>query len=141
MCNDLLYIYRHIHTYIHTHIHTYIHTYIHTHIHTYIHTHIHTYTHTYKHFDMLSTLKTEVGCWRTSTILQSVTIHHSISYTYTYCYNMQQILLCTVTTEKAAKHIATRKIRKWPHRETFNASSRYCVNLWIKRRGSVHLKN
>jgi len=37
-----------------------------------------------------------------------------------------------VTIEKAAKHIATSKIRKWPHRETFSASSSCCMNLWMK---------
>jgi len=37
-----------------------------------------------------------------------------------------------VTIEKAAKHIVTSKSRKWPHRETFSASSSCCMNLWMK---------
>jgi hypothetical protein len=43
--------------------------------------------------------------------------------------NMQLFLYSTVTAEKAAKHIVTSKIRKWPHRETFSASSICCMNL------------
>jgi len=45
---------------------------------------------------------------------------------------MQQFLYCTVTRENAAKHIATSTIRKWPHRETFSASSKCCMNLRFK---------
>jgi len=37
---------------------------------------------------------------------------------------MQQFLYCTVTAENAQKHIVTSTIRKWPHRETFSASSK-----------------
>ena len=47
-------------------------------------------------------------------------------------YNILQFLYCTVTAEKAAKHIVTSIIKKWPHREILNASSSCCVNLWIK---------
>jgi hypothetical protein len=43
------------------------------------------------------------------------------------------VLYCTVTAEKALKHIVASTIRKWPHRGTFSISSRCCVNLWIKR--------
>jgi len=53
---------------------------------------------------------------------------------------MQQFLYCTVTAEKAVKHIVASKIRKWPHRETFSASSRWCRNLWIRGTNSVHWK-
>jgi hypothetical protein len=38
----------------------------------------------------------------------------------------------TVTAEKAAKHIVASIIRKWPHRETFSASSRCGMNLSVK---------
>ena len=41
------------------------------------------------------------------------------------------VRLLTITTEKAAKHIVASIIRKWPHRETFSASSSCCMNLWI----------
>jgi len=53
---------------------------------------------------------------------------------------MQHFLYCTVTRENAAKHIATSVIRKWPHKETFSASSRYCMNLWIRGTISVYWK-
>jgi hypothetical protein len=43
-----------------------------------------------------------------------------------------QFLYCTVTTENAASHIVASIIRKWPHRETFSASSSCCMNLWIR---------
>ena len=43
---------------------------------------------------------------------------------------LQNLLYCTVTTEKAAVHIVTSKIRKWPQREKFSASSSCCMNLW-----------
>jgi hypothetical protein len=55
------------------------------------------------------------------------------------CYIMQQFLYCTVTTEKAAKHIVASKIRKWPHRGTFSASSRLCTYLYMRRRGIIKL--
>jgi len=45
---------------------------------------------------------------------------------------MQQFLYCTVTREKAVKHNAANTIRKWPHRETFRASSSCCMNLRFK---------
>jgi len=53
---------------------------------------------------------------------------------------MQQFLYCTVTAEKAVKHIVASNIRKWPHRETFSASSRCCMNLWIRGTGFITLK-
>jgi len=40
---------------------------------------------------------------------------------------MQQFINCTVTIEKAAKHIATNTIRKCPHRQIFSASSSCCM--------------
>jgi len=40
---------------------------------------------------------------------------------------MHQFLYCTVTAEKAVKHIVASKIRKWPHRETLSAFSRCCM--------------
>jgi hypothetical protein len=49
-----------------------------------------------------------------------------------------KFLYCTVTTEKAAKHIVASKSIKCPHRETFSASSSCCMNLSI-RRGKVKL--
>ena len=61
------------------------------------------------------------------------TKRHISSFTILYCSNMQQFLYCTVTAEKAVKHIAASKIRKWPHREAFSALSRCCMNLCFKR--------
>jgi len=49
------------------------------------------------------------------------------------CYRWQKFLYCTVTTEKAVKHIAANRTRKWPHRPIFSASSRCCMYLWMKR--------
>ena len=63
---------------------------------------------------------------------------HFYSANNFYCYNMQHFLYRTVTKEKAAKQIVTSVITKWPHRETFSASSSCCINLWIK--GTVHRK-
>ena len=48
----------------------------------------------------------------------------------------ENFLYFTVTTEKAAKHIPTSVIRKWPHRETFSVSSSCCMNLWIRGKGA-----
>ena len=45
---------------------------------------------------------------------------------------MQQFLYCTVTAEKAEKHMVASAIRKWPHRETFRASSSCCMYLRLK---------
>jgi len=51
-------------------------------------------------------------------------------YTHTYIFAEESIkIYCTVTIEKAAKHIAASIIRKWPHRETFSASSSWRMNL------------
>ena len=45
-------------------------------------------------------------------------------------FSMKKVLLnCTVTTEKAAMHIAASEIRKKPHTETFKVSSSCCINL------------
>jgi hypothetical protein len=48
-------------------------------------------------------------------------------------YLWQNFLYCTVTTEKAAKHIAASRTRKWPHRPIFSTSSRCCMYLWMSR--------
>jgi hypothetical protein len=50
-----------------------------------------------------------------------------------YGYRWQQILYCTVTVEKAPKHIVANRTRKWPHRPIFRVSSRCCMYLWMRR--------
>jgi len=58
-----------------------------------------------------------------------------LKHVYMYAFEEQSInAYCTVTIEKAVKHIATSIIRKWPHRETFSASSSWRMNLWMKTR-------
>ena len=57
----------------------------------------------------------------------------SKKYVSLQCYRWQQFLYCTVTTEKAAKHIAANMTRKWPHRPIFSASSSCCMYLWMRR--------
>jgi len=69
---------------------------------------------------------------KTFSRLHGVTFHKTIVYSW---YNMQQILYCTVTSEKAARQIVTSVNRKWPHREIFSTSSSCCMNLWIWRKG------
>jgi hypothetical protein len=78
----------------------------------------------------LSTMKSQLQRCRMCSILHCVTFKKSVSL---YCCRWQQILYCTVTTEKAAKHIVANRTRKWPHRPIFSASSRCCMNLWMRR--------
>jgi len=101
--------------------------------HTYTHTHTHKHMQTYMDLDKLSILKIYVRCWFTSTIIQSVTFQQR-------CYNTQKFLYRTVTAEKATIHIVDSKIRKWPHRETFSASSSCCMNLWIRGKSTLYWK-
>ena len=72
-----LYIYIYIRARAHTHTHA--RTYTHTHIYIYIFTHI------YINVDILSIWKIEAEYYCKSTTLQSVTIHHSLSYNVTKC--------------------------------------------------------
>jgi hypothetical protein len=65
---------------------------------------------------------------------------HNSSFRILQCKDMQQFLYCTVTREKAQKHIVASTNRKWPHRETFRTSSRYCMNLWVRGTHSVQWK-
>jgi hypothetical protein len=102
----------------------------------YIYRHTHTYVHIYI-FRYVIYLEN----WgRLLTHIYHNSKRHNSSSLNLYCYNIQQILLCTVTAEKAAKHTATSNIKKWPHRQTFSASSRYCMNLWIRGTCLVHWK-
>jgi hypothetical protein len=126
MSNVLLYVYKYIYIYIYLFI--YICIYIYT------HTYLYTHTHTFRYVIYLK------NRGRMLTHIYHNTKRHNSSFNIlrVYCYNMQQILLFTVTAEKAVKHIATSKIRKWPHRQTLSASSSCCMNLWIRRTVSEH---
>ena len=48
------------------------------------------------------------------------------------CIIFQNLLYCTATIEKAAKHNVASRIRKCPHRPIFSASSSCCMNLQIR---------
>jgi hypothetical protein len=65
-----------------------------------------------------------------TTVPQGSEIPEGLMNNAVYAFAEESIQVnCTVTTEKAAKHIVTSKISKWPHRETFSASSIFCTYL------------
>jgi hypothetical protein len=104
----------------------------------YIDMYIYTYTNTHKHINVDVTYLENWG--RILMHVYQTTNRHILSFNILQCNNKKYFLYHTVATEKAAKHIVANKIRKWPHRETFSASSMYCMNLWIKGTMSLHWK-
>jgi len=84
-----------------------------------------------KIIDRYSFLRLHTACRFTFSELHSLTFYKIVIWNNKI--NLQDLLYCTVTIEKAAIHIVATEIRNLPHRETFSASSSCCINLWQKR--------
>ena len=80
---------------------------------------IYIYTRTNINADMLSTWKLT---WEFDVHLPDYKASHFSSHHFLMLQH-EKTLYRTVTRERAEKHIAANRTRKWPHRETFSASS------------------